>query len=71
VFSFLGGVFVLLFVPETKALTLEDMDDVFGSAGLAASDAQRQTEIAQRIGLTEFTDKEVREDYHLKDVEKK
>lgn len=71
-FSFLGGIFVLLFVPETKALTLEEMDEVFGSAGLAAADAQRHAAIAQRIGLADFVEKEVREDHRLKihDVEK-
>ncbi|KAL4062757.1 general substrate transporter [Scleroderma yunnanense] len=60
-FSFLGGVFVALFVPETKGLTLEEMDDVFGdSEGLGAADQERQNEIASRIGLTaHFEGKEV------------
>jgi sugar porter (SP) family MFS transporter len=57
VFSFLGGLFVIFFVPETKSLTLEEMDEVFGSSGLAASDYERQAEIAQRIGLMAYTDK--------------
>ncbi|KAF5381952.1 hypothetical protein D9615_004355 [Tricholomella constricta] len=51
-FSLLGGLFVLFFVPETKGLTLEEMDDVFGSSkGLAVADQQRQTAIYRRLGL--------------------
>lgn len=57
IFSFVGGLFVLFFVPETKALTLEEMDEVFGSAGLAAAEDAQRAEIAQRIGLMKYTDK--------------
>ncbi|KAI5986533.1 general substrate transporter [Pisolithus albus] len=54
-FSLMGGIFVLLFVPETKGLTLEEMDAVFGdSEGLGVADQERQTEIANRIGLTAY-----------------
>ena len=42
-------------VPETKGLTLEEMDAVFGdSEGLGVADQQRQNEIASRIGLTAY-----------------
>lgn len=51
-FSLLGGLFIWIFVPETKGLTLEEMDDVFGaSEGLAAADQARQDAILQRLGL--------------------
>ncbi|KAG6877796.1 hypothetical protein C0993_003770 [Termitomyces sp. T159_Od127] len=52
VFSLLGGLFVMFFVPETKGLTLEEMDEVFGnSGGLALDDQQRQAAIYRRLGL--------------------
>ena len=33
--TFSGGLFILFFVPETKRLTLEQMDLIFGSVGVA------------------------------------
>ncbi|TFK45826.1 general substrate transporter [Heliocybe sulcata] len=54
VFSFLGGLFVLFLVPETKGLTLEEMDGVFGSEGMAAADQERQDAISRRIGLESY-----------------
>lgn len=53
-FSFVGGLFILFLVPETKGLTLEEMDEVFGSVGLAAADMQRQAEINRAIGLSAY-----------------
>ena len=41
-------------VPETKGLTLEEMDSVFGSEGLAAADAERQLAIEKRLGLDQY-----------------
>lgn len=39
-------------VPETKGLTLEEMDEVFGdSAGTALADQQRHADISRRLGL--------------------
>ncbi|KAA1467441.1 general substrate transporter [Dentipellis sp. KUC8613] len=52
VFSLLGGLFILFFVPETKGLTLEEMDEVFGDeTGMGAADLERHATIAKRIGL--------------------
>ncbi|KAL0954486.1 hypothetical protein HGRIS_003454 [Hohenbuehelia grisea] len=61
-FSFLGGLFVWFFVPETKGLTLEEMDEVFGdSTGLGAADIERQTAIHKRLGLVGGDKGELRE----------
>lgn len=38
-------------VPETKQLTLEEMDLVFGSSGVAAADQERMAQINAEIGL--------------------
>ncbi|KAJ6446970.1 sugar transporter [Purpureocillium lavendulum] len=48
----MGAAFVWYFVPETKRLTLEEMDVVFGSVGTAQADFERMEEINQEIGLT-------------------
>jgi hypothetical protein len=54
-FSLLGGLFIQFFVPETKGLTLEEMDEVFGDeAGTSARDLERQHAISKRIGLDNY-----------------
>jgi len=59
-FSFLGGVFIWLFVPETKGLALEEMDRVFGdSAGTAAADLERQARVNKSLGLDTFAQSDV------------
>jgi len=50
-FTTMGAFFILFFVPETKQLSLEEMDTVFGSEGVAATDFERQVEINREIGL--------------------
>jgi len=52
---FLGAAFIWFYVPETKRLTLEEMDILFGSSGVAAADRERMAQINREIGL----DKEV------------
>ncbi|TCD65240.1 hypothetical protein EIP91_002948 [Steccherinum ochraceum] len=64
-FSFVGGLFILFFVPETKGLSLEEMDEVFGAQGLAAADQERQEAINKRIGLNAYdAPSEIHDDEH-------
>jgi len=53
VFSLMGGLFIMYFVPETKGVTLEEMEEVFGVTGhnLAVEDQQRLDAIHRKIGL--------------------
>jgi hypothetical protein len=50
--TFLGAGFIWFYVPETSRLTLEEMDTIFGSTGLAKSDADRMEQIQREVGLT-------------------
>lgn len=51
ILTFTGAAFVWFFVPETKRLTLEEMDVIFGSEGTAQADFERMDEINHEIGL--------------------
>ena len=53
-----GAFFVWLFVPETKALSLEEMDILFGSIGVAARDKEIMAEINREVGLTDMAGEE-------------
>jgi len=49
--TFLGSLFIWFLVPETKGLTLEEMDIIFGSVGTAQADAERMREVNKEVGL--------------------
>ncbi len=51
ILTFMGAGFIWFFVPETKRLTLEEMDVIFGSEGTAQADFERMEEINKEIGL--------------------
>ncbi|KAF2014119.1 general substrate transporter [Aaosphaeria arxii CBS 175.79] len=50
--TFIGAGFIWFFVPETKRVSLEEMDVIFGSEGAAQADTDRMNEINNEIGLT-------------------
>ncbi|KAK4121948.1 general substrate transporter [Parathielavia appendiculata] len=52
--TYMGAAFIWFFVPETKRLTLEEMDVLFGSEGTAQADFERMAEINTEIGLTQL-----------------
>lgn len=54
ILTFMGAAFVWFFVPETKRLTLEEMDVIFGSEGTAQADFERMEEINAEIGLNDL-----------------
>lgn len=51
ILTFIGAAFIHFIVPETKRLTLEEMDVIFGSEGTAQADFERMDEINKEIGL--------------------
>lgn len=54
---FLAAAFIFFMVPETKGLTLEEMDEVFGDeAGNAADDRARMDRIYAELGLIDGGD---------------
>jgi MFS family permease len=58
---FIAAGFVWWFVPETKNLTLEEMDEVFGdAAGSATADRERLDRIYVELGLFSAQEVEVR-----------
>lgn len=79
-FCGMGGVFVWLFVPETKNKTLEELDIYFGGddQGIAEKDHERMRVIEERLGLAGVRDLEdikvgdaIREVKHQEAVDEK
>ena len=52
--TLLGAGFIWWFFPETKGLSLEEMDTLFGSTGVAVADAQLMAEIQREVGLLDI-----------------
>jgi len=53
-FTAMGAAFIFFFFPETKGLTLEEMDILFGSVGTAEREKERWREVHAEVGLTEL-----------------
>lgn len=51
-------------MPETKGRTLEEMDELFGSVGLAAADSGRKERIEREIGLLALVGAEPSDEKH-------
>ncbi|KAJ4374310.1 hypothetical protein N0V83_003051 [Neocucurbitaria cava] len=52
--TFLGAAFIYFYFPETKGLSLEEMDVLFGSVGTAEREKERWREVHAEVGLTEL-----------------
>jgi hypothetical protein len=52
--TFGGAAFIWLAFPETKGLSLEEMDLLFGSVGLAEKEKERWAEVHAEVGLTDL-----------------
>ena len=49
--TFMGAAFIWFYVPETKRLTLEEMDVLFGADTTAQQDFERMEAVNRDIGL--------------------
>jgi hypothetical protein len=54
VLTTMGAAFIFFAFPETKGLSLEEMDVLFGSVGAAERDNERWREVHAEVGLTDL-----------------
>ncbi|KAI4703463.1 hypothetical protein J4E89_010039 [Alternaria sp. Ai002NY15] len=54
IFTAMGAAFIFFFFPETKGVSLEEMDTLFGSAGTAEREKERWAEVHREVGLTDL-----------------
>ncbi|KAF2877159.1 general substrate transporter [Massariosphaeria phaeospora] len=52
--TFMGAAFIYFFFPETKGISLEEMDILFGSVGVADREKERWREVHAEVGLTDL-----------------
>jgi len=56
-FTAMGAAFIFIFFPETKGLSLEEMDTLFGSVGTAEREKERWAEVHREVGLTNLLER--------------
>jgi hypothetical protein len=56
-FTALGAAFIFFFFPETKGLSLEEMDVLFGSVGTAEREKERWAEVHREVGFTDLLER--------------
>jgi hypothetical protein len=54
VLTTMGAAFIWFYFPETKGLSLEEMDILFGSVGTAEREKERWREVHAEVGLTDL-----------------
>ena len=54
ILTFLGALFIFFIAPETKGLSLEEMDILFGSVGVAAREKERWNEVHAEVGMSQL-----------------
>ncbi|KAI5460402.1 general substrate transporter [Mariannaea sp. PMI_226] len=70
ILTYVGALFVWFVVPETKRLSLEEMDIIFGSEGTAQADTERMDEINREIGLSTLLTRGSTGGEHFEEIEK-
>ncbi|RMZ69333.1 quinate transport [Pyrenophora seminiperda CCB06] len=56
-FTAMGAAFIFFFFPETKGLSLEEMDTLFGSVGTAEREKERWAEVHREVGLNDLLER--------------
>ncbi|XP_014552757.1 hypothetical protein COCVIDRAFT_29933 [Bipolaris victoriae FI3] len=57
IFTAVGAAFIFFFFPETRGLSLEEMDHLFGSVGTAQREKERWNEVYREVGLAELLER--------------
>jgi hypothetical protein len=67
----LGGIYVYLFLPETKGVPLEQMEDLFGQKGLAIQKMRLFKEYQMDIAVIEGREEKLADDKSVENGDQK